>query len=446
VAAPGARTSDFNGDGYNDLAVGAPGGSVGGKAQAGYVAVIPGSKAGLVPGGRSILHQDGEGVPGDPVDYARFGATLAVGDFNGDTFSDLAVGAPGDGAEQPNPTGSVTVFFGSPTGLSNPFRVTGLYRLGTALAAADMDGDGRPEILATETPSNFGAIYRFTVAKGAFVVVKAEGSAVYGLSALAGGDVNGDGYEDLVSLFRQVGGTESFAYFAGSPTGLAAEPASIRTFDGGVDLAIGDLNRDGRADLVVGQPLAPPFSYSGEVTVWYGTKAGFGELPSLTINQDSRGIPDESEDYDWFGSSVAVGDITGDGNPEIVIGAQQESVGATDHVGAVTVVRGSRTGPSTRKAQWFTPGVDGLPGVPELNRKLGWLATVRDFNGDRRAELAVTAIGGNASPDYPYYGDGSVTVLRGTTAGATAKGAQLLSSASLGDMSAGTRFGWSLGR
>ena len=57
----------------------------------------------------------------------------------------------------------------------------------------------------------------------------------------------------------------------------------------------------------------------------------------------------------------------------------------------------------------------------------------------------MTAIGGNASPDWPYYGDGSVTVLRGTIAGATVAGARILTSANLGDPSTGTRFGWSLG-
>ncbi|HWS37255.1 MAG TPA: FG-GAP-like repeat-containing protein, partial [Actinoplanes sp.] len=83
------RTSDFNSDGYQDLAIGAPGGTVAGKAGAGYVAVIPGSKKGLVPAKKRILSQATAGVPGSPAVGKWFGASLASADLNGDGYADL---------------------------------------------------------------------------------------------------------------------------------------------------------------------------------------------------------------------------------------------------------------------------------------------------------------------------------------------------------------------
>ncbi len=443
-----SRTSDFNGDGYNDLAIGAPGGTVAGKAGAGYVTIVPGSSKGLVATKKTILSQATRGVPGDPAEYKWFGETLATADFNGDRYADLVVGTPRDTDKPGTVTpGSLTIFFGSKSGLGRPQRLLGKAGLGSAVTAADMNGDGRPEIIATETPSNFGRVVRYTVAKNAVKAVRTKTEADYGLGGIVGGDVNGDGYDDVVSLFRQVGGSNSFALFTGSKAGLPAEAASIHVHEGGADLALGDLNRDGRADLVVGRPVARfGLAATGEAYLFWGTKKGFAEEPDRVINQSSPGVPENAEDYDQFGSAVAIGDITGDGNPELVIGTQRETFGSVEAAGAVTVLRGSRTGPSSSNAQFFARSAGGLGGRKQLNEQLGWLATVRDFNGDRKGDLAVTAIGGNASTDWPYYGDGSVTVLNGSAKGAVGKGAKVLTPKSVGAPVAGAKFGWSLGR
>jgi hypothetical protein len=446
---PWTRTSDFNGDGYNDLAIGAPGGTIAGKAAAGYVTIIPGSKKGLVPAKKRIISQATAGVPGDPAAGRWFGQSLATADFNGDGFADLVIGTPGDSdTSAVVKPGSLTIFFGSRTGLGRPQRILGKSGLGTAVTAADMDGDGRPEILATETPSNFGRVVRFTVAKKAVKAVRSKTEACCGLGGIAAGDVNGDGYDDIVTLFQQVGGSNSFSLFTGSKAGLKAEAAQTDVYDGGADLALADLNRDGRADLVVGRPVTGRFgpNLSGEVLIFNGTKAGFGAQATTTLTQDSPGVPETGEDYDWFGSAVAVGDITGDGNPELVIGAQRETLKNVTAAGTVTVLRGSRTGLSTKNAQLFARGVGGLGGQLQVNEQLGWLATIRDFNGDHKGDLAVTAIGGNASTAYPYYGDGSVTVLTGGANGAVAKGAQVITPAALHAPATAAKFGWSLAR
>jgi len=85
---------DFDNDGFADLAVGAPGEDVGAATDAGAVNVLYGSAGGL--GGGQVLTQGAGGVPGASESFDRFGTALATGDFNADSFADLAVGAPGE--------------------------------------------------------------------------------------------------------------------------------------------------------------------------------------------------------------------------------------------------------------------------------------------------------------------------------------------------------------
>ena len=112
VTTPGP---DFDGDGFGDLAVGAPGEDVGAVANAGAVSVLYGSSGGLASDGQ-VLTQDTAGVPGVSEIGDRFGAALVAGDFNGDAFSDLAVGAPGEDLSDVD-AGAVTILFGSAGGI-----------------------------------------------------------------------------------------------------------------------------------------------------------------------------------------------------------------------------------------------------------------------------------------------------------------------------------------
>jgi hypothetical protein len=295
--------------------------------------------------------------------------------------------------------------------------------------------------------SNFGQIVRYTVAPGEYTLVKAGGPVSYGLSALAAGDINGDGFDDVVSLYNEVGGSNSFALFLGSPAGLPADPASNHMRDGGADLAIGDLNADGYADLVVGRPLGTLANddQGGEVAIWRGSKTGLAKKPTKTINQTLLKTSDDPSEYDWFGSSVALGDINGDGNPDLAIGAQREPEAGLDAAGAVTVLRGTRNGISLKDPQRFLRGTGGLAGQPAAKEQLGWLTMIRDFDGDGHGELTVSSMGGNV-PDGGLYGDGAVVVLHGSAKGAVGKDALEIRGGLGGAEPTGARFGWSLGR
>jgi hypothetical protein len=111
VAAAQAAADDFNGDGVDDLVVGVPGEDIGATADAGVVDVVYGSESGLPGGTRQQLTQ------ARPEDGDRFGSAVATGDFNGDGFTDLAVGVPGENVGATADAGVVELFYGGGEGL-----------------------------------------------------------------------------------------------------------------------------------------------------------------------------------------------------------------------------------------------------------------------------------------------------------------------------------------
>src|SRR4051812_39958998 len=141
---------DFNGDGYDDFAVGAPSEGVGSTLQAGVVHVLYGSNTGLVSLGSQLFVEGTAGILGVPEANDHFGAALASGDFNNDGYGDLAIGVPGEdlvahGANQQD-AGIVMILHGSPTGLhaTQPNFVQGIdygdgsgAQFGAALVADD---------------------------------------------------------------------------------------------------------------------------------------------------------------------------------------------------------------------------------------------------------------------------------------------------------------------
>ena len=112
---------DFNGDGFDDLAVGVPGEDIMGIVSAGAVNVIYGSSVGLSSTGNQIWHQDSLDILDTAELFDAFGSALAAGDFNGDGFDDLAVGVPDEdiGDIGDIDAGAVNVLYGSAAGLSS---------------------------------------------------------------------------------------------------------------------------------------------------------------------------------------------------------------------------------------------------------------------------------------------------------------------------------------
>lgn len=444
VRAAAKVTRDFNGDGYQDMAVGAANGTVGGKTGAGYVAVVYGSRSGLDTRRYQVVSQDSPGVPGPAEPDAGFGTSIAAGDLNGDGYADLAIGSPQYGPyDNVYYHGAVTVLFGSADGLRRAASVAGRYRLGNAVGMGDVNGDGRPELIATETPTNFGDVYLFDVAEGAYTVNPLPyGARRSGLTAITTGDVNGDGYADVVTSYPAVGGTPMVDLYLGSSGGLSTE-ATV-TIEYADTAALGDINRDGRSDLVTGYISQSP-ARGGEVYIRYGTRQGLPAEPDLTINQDTPGVPETTGEYDRFGSAVAVGDATGDGYADVAIGVQGKPVDGANRAGSVVLLKGRPRGLTTAGAQSFSQDTPGVPDTAEQDDLFGWAVSLIDFNRDGRADLAAAAVGENKrDPHSLYRGDGAVSVLPGTRSGATGTGAMAFGPADLDADPANAGFGWSL--
>jgi hypothetical protein len=160
--------ADFDGDGYDDLAVGVPGEDVGALADAGGVNVLYGSAAGLTDAAAQYFDQDSAAVPGAAEASDRFGAALAAGDFSGNGRADLAIGVPMEAFGGVGNAGYVDVLFGSASGLltvgSQGFAENSLpapgslnesARFGLAMTTMDLDGDGILDLVAAAPYDHF---------------------------------------------------------------------------------------------------------------------------------------------------------------------------------------------------------------------------------------------------------------------------------------------------
>ncbi|MEV4571390.1 FG-GAP and VCBS repeat-containing protein [Nonomuraea sp. NPDC049419] len=376
----GGHPLDFDADGRPDLAVAAPYA----HDRAGSVTVMYGS------GERAELTQDGA-EPGD-----AFGSALAVGDFNGDRCADLAVGVSeeftGERVPGGDGNGVVQVYDGSPRGLV-PGRELALAkpssdRFGAALAAGDLDGDGRDE-LVVGAPSHrsggqvtvYGLKGRKPVAisqKTSWVRQRASVTDQWG-AALATGDFDGDGKDELVvgapaDSVRQDGqGSVTVVDVRARRARLLTQATpgihgAEEKWDGfGAALATGDFNGDGRADLAVGVPgeglteNQRAMDYGdGVVDVLYGSGGGLRTDRTEAWSQNS--LDGRPRYYDRFGTALAAADLNGDGVDELAIGVPGEK--------AVQVLAGRRSGGLTRegnllvkgKGQDFGASVSALPG------------------------------------------------------------------------------------
>lgn len=148
---------DFNGDGYADLAVAAPSATVGGKTQAGFVAVRYGTEHGWVTGAKKVFTQNSAGVPGTAEKDDQFGSALTTADLDKDGYADLIVGVGGEDTDSGGTnSGYVEVLWGSAKGLSGASSLatgkSAYDRLGTQgrLAVADVDGDGATDVVTVQ--------------------------------------------------------------------------------------------------------------------------------------------------------------------------------------------------------------------------------------------------------------------------------------------------------
>lgn len=420
AAAAAALQGDFNGDGYRDQAVSAAGAAVSGRTGAGAVTVLYGSAAGAGAAKIQTLTQDSAGVPGAAEKDDRFGSHAAAGDFNGDGFADLAVGAPGEDSGTDVDGGTVVVLWGSAGGLSGGTTIADPTRsvhdlFGRVLAAGDYNADGKAD-LAIASDVEKVDVYRggFTKAgatAGRYTVttpvMKVGGPDIFNLTP---GDVNADGRTDLLVDGYEGDSTGEWAYNAnyylpGSASGITT--TGRVKLPAGVISDIADANGDGYGDIVIGNSWEAGdgvgVAKGGAVDVVYGTYSGPGAR--VTLHQDSPGVPGGAEKGDDFGFEVSFGDINGDGLADLAVGSLGEDVGGVPDAGMVTVLYSTGDSFQGPGNQGFHQDVAGVPGSGEAGDGFGGEVFLSDADGDGKADLMVGSAGENN-------GDGQVLAFR----------------------------------
>ncbi len=407
-AEPGDRfgsslaSCDFNADGYHDLAVGVPREDYQGADDAGIVHVFYGSSFGLDPTD-SYFAQSTAGVPEEVESLDQFGHSLACGDFDGDGFDDLAVGAPTEKWDTGLPCEIPPYNVSCDIGLGNVFVVPG-------------SASG----LAYGSTINLGQ-------DGPGMIDEAESGDVFGW-ALAAGDFDEDSFDDLVIGVPGEEDEGAIQVVFGGPSGpeptrnvlLHQDQAggggtSYQEDVFGSSLAAGDFDGDGAADVAVSAPYKDCSSGNdcGQATVLFGAAGaggGFDLARTQVLTEDVVFGAGTGEGNDFFGFALASGDFDRDGFDDLAIGHPNETIfGAGD--GAVTVLTGFAGGISFARRRQFVGGLHGVPGnLTQAGERFGHALAGGDFDGDGHTDLAI----GSPFDDQGSLADvGSAAVLHG---------------------------------
>ena len=394
---------DFNRDGKDDLVVGVQDEAVGNKDGAGIAHILYGSNNNLVTDNNQIFHLDSNGIRGKATDFDRFASALAVGDFNNDGKNDLAIGVDLDEVSGVNNAGAVNVIYGHNSGLRS-------------------DGNQR----WTQNSPGIKNV--------------AEEVDLFG-AALAVGDFNNDGFDDLAvgvpnedhnAIFDS--GAVNIIY--GSATGLssvnnqflhqgknAVLDTAEQSDEFGSSLAAGDFNADGYEDLAVGVPheSIDTLDQNGAVNVFYGSATGLKTSNDEFWHQDIFLVEGAAEDFDFFGSSLAACDFNGDSKDDLAIGVPNEAVGSIVSAGAVNIIYGSNKGLATKNNSIWDQGTAGVGSV-ETADQFGHSLAGGDFDGDNKCDLAVGIPFEDIEGSTTLLDAGAIGILYGSASGIDSSG------------------------
>ena len=344
-----SSAGDINNDGFSDVIIGSYG----------KVAIYLGHKSGLSQEPLELIHDN---------EIVGFGNRVAAaGDVNKDGIDDVLITASGDGKSG----GKVFVYMGSDTGLLvNPATVIegesddmGGYFGESIASAGDVNHDGFADVIIGSTSANnfVGRAYIYLGSDAGLgdglnaepsVVLNGAGAMKYFGGAVAtAGDVNHDGYSDVLVGAKGTDKIRGKAFlYLGGPEGLKDKPTVDFQSDedddrfGGAVSTAGDINKDGFSDIIIGARKATNADQKGRAYVYLGSAAGLRDSPANVLAGEEGG--------DGFGGTVSTaGDINHDGFSDIMIGAPgnrylRNSLGGpeTSVTGKVHVYKGGTKG------------------------------------------------------------------------------------------------------
>jgi hypothetical protein len=401
----GRVAGDLDGDGYPDLVIDGPS----------RYFVFPGGEGGIAAApAKTVLSP----TPGSSRD-----SSYAAGDLNGDGFDDVIVANTEVGREEYE--GRIYVYLGGAGGfpaqpsqtVDSPVRDSYFF-FGGSVAAGDLDGDGFGDVVigAIGFGEN-GAAYAFRGGPGGIEVASnrlienpfGAAGGFLGDTAVGVGDVSGDGLADvaIADSDRRIGTFEAgaVALYGGSFAGLPVTPSSVlenpdswRHWFGGSIAAAGDVDGDGFGDLLT----APMTGYVGtpypnRLLVYRGRPGGIEQVPAISLPN-----PVSSPTL-AFASAIAGGDVDGDGLSDIAAG---DWLRGAQQSGAAYLYR-SGSGSSAPSQSFF-------PAVVRRDGHLGHSLALCDLDSDGHSDFVVAQL---SYADTPVP-TGAVFVFPGSRTGA----------------------------
>jgi hypothetical protein len=403
VASPIAEAGDLNGDGITDLLFGAPGADPLGRTDAGKTFVVYGKVGGLGDVDLATLGADQRAIISGTSEYDNSGLSVrAAGDVNGDGIDDIIIGAWGARDAEGYSSGESYVVYGKIGGIGDVDLAALTAAQGFKISGATAERSGR--------------------------------------SVSGAGDINGDGFDDVIVgagwgvpgdswvVFGKAGGPGNIDLSSMTPAqgfhiaGFGDYESSGHNVSAG-----GDINGDGFDDLIVANAEAQPNSrsYAGHTIVIYGTAGGPGDIDLETLTPDQGFKINGAHETDLSGRAVSnAGDVNGDGIDDLLIGAPEVDLPGRFEAGNAYLIFGKAGGLDTIDLRDVSSD-QGLviSGAGERDQAGSAVSAAGDVNGDGFADIMVSApethpvARGNGKAYVIYGGDLTGAVTHAGTAG-----------------------------